>query len=308
MAFSDESINQIFSGDLQRRLFPNNDFVKESKVDKGIAHNAENINIPQETLAIQTGKNPTVYPIPMQKSDNTKKSYKADLYYTKPFHIPNHEADVLSYDKRSAILDSKAKSLRTDFAGDCAYEWSPSLAENIIRTTGAAKDTRLAGASGQRKALTLHDFIEADRVLTNMDVPEADRVALLSGNLYAELLTAGLEGFIGVEKLSADLIKQGVVGMILGFKIYKRSKAALYTNAATPQKKLLTTAVTSTTNEGALFWHPDFVRRGEGTVKVFSEQNKPAYLGSIANASFRGGATIGRTDQKGVVALVQATV
>ncbi|CAL2108187.1 conserved hypothetical protein [Tenacibaculum sp. 190524A02b] len=307
MALSNESVNKIFSGDLQKRLFPNNDFVKESKVDKGIAFNAESIDIPQETLDIETGKDPSKYPLEVQKSNNDKKTYTATLYYTKPFHIPNHEADILSYDKRSSILDSKSKKLRTDFAGDCAYNWSPTKKENIIYTTGKAKSTKLAGATGLRKALTLHDFIEADRILTNMDCPDSDRVALMSGNMYAELLTAGLEGFIGVDKLSKDLITQGVVGMILGFKIYKRSKAALYTNADLPQKKELGSTITATTNEATLFWHPDFVRRGEGNVKVFSEFDKPLYLGSIANAAFRGGATIGRKDEAGVVSLVQGT-
>ena len=306
MAFSDESINKIFSGDLQKRLFPNNDFVKESKVDKGIAFDAESIDIPQETLDVETGKNPTTYPLAVQKSDNNKKTYTADLYYTKPFHIPNHEADVLSYDKRSSVLDSKSKKLRTEYANDVAYNWSPTSADNIIRTTGEDADTQLTGATGTRKLMTIEDFINADRILTNMECPESDRVALLSGNMYAQLLTAGIKGFIGADKLSTDLLKQGVVGMLLGFKIYKRSKAALYTNAATPAKKLLSSAVTATTNEAALFWHLDFVRRAEGTVKVFSEIDKPAYLGSIANAAFRGGATIGSTDEKGIVALVQA--
>ena len=289
-------------------MFPKNDFVKESKLDAGIAIDAESIDIPQEALDIETGKNPDKYPLEVQSGHNKKKTYKANLYYTKPFHIPNHEADILSYDKRSSLLASKSNTLRTDFAGDCAYEWSPTLKDNIIRTTGKPIQTKLTGASGKRKALTLHDFIEADRILTNMDFPDDRRVVLLSGNMYAELLTAGLEGFIGVEKLSSDLIKQGVVGMILGFKIYKRSKAALYTNAALPEKQLLSTAPTAATNEAALFWHPEFVRRGEGNVKVYSEFDKPSYLGSIANAAFRGGATIGTLDQKGVVALVQNSI
>lgn len=307
MAITDESVNKIFSGDLQKRLFPNNDFVKESKVDKGIAFDAESIDIPQETLDIETGKNPTSYPLEVQKDDNTKKTYKADLYYTKPFHIPNHEKDILSYDKRSAILASKASKLRTTFANDVAYNWSPTKAENIIRTTGEEFDTQLVGASGKRLKMIIENWIDADRILTNMDVPEEGRVALLSGNMYAQLLLSGMKGFIGVDKLSKDLLEQGVVGKLLNFKIYKRSKAALYTNSAVPTKKLLTSAVSATTNEAALFWHPDFVRRGEGKVTVMSEMNKPAYLGSIANASFRGGATIGRTDEKGVVALVQAS-
>jgi len=306
MAFSDEVINRIFSGDLQKRLFPKNDFVSESILDEGIAFNAESIDIPQETIDVGGGKNPTTYPLTVQKSDNAKKTYKADLYYTNPFHIPNHEAAILSYDKRSSVLEQKSNKLRTDFADDCAVNWSPSLATNIIRTTGELLPSNLVGASGDRRAMTIKDFIEADRLLTNMDVPEGDRNCLLSGNMYAELLEAGLKGFIGADKLSSDLISKGVVGMILNFKIYKRSRTAVYSNAATPAKLAVGATVTASTNESALFWHKSMVRRGEGNVQVFSELNKPLYLGSIANAAFRGGATIGRTDEKGVVALVQA--
>lgn len=306
MPISSESVKQIYSKDLQKRLFPKNGFVSQSKLDSGIAIDAETITIPQETLSIQAKKNPTSYPLTVTDGYNDKKAYKAELYYTDPFHIPDHHQDILNYDKRSSVLEQKSEALRTKFADDCAFNWSPTLASNIIRTTGSAAPTKLAGASGDRKAMTLFDFIEADRILTNMNVPEENRVVLLSGNLYAQLLTAGLKDFIGVDKLSKDLIERGIVGKILNFNIYKRSKAALYSNASTPAKKDLNTAISATTNEAAIFWHPNYVRRGEGTVKVRADIDKPEWLGSIANASFKGGSTLGRNDQVGVVSLVQA--
>lgn len=305
MALTNESVKKLFKGDLQRLLFPKNDFISESKNDEAI-FGANSIEVPQESIDAGTGKNPSSYPLVVENGSNTKRSYGSDLYYMNPFHIPNHEADVLNYDKRASIISSGAKKLNADFADDCAVNWSPTLATNFVRTSGDAIASKLSGQTGDRKALTLDDFIEVDRILTNMDVPEEDRVCLLSGNLYAQLLTAGLEGFIGVDKLSKDLIAQGVVGTIFNFKIYKRSRTARYTNDSTPQILASTASTAATTNESALFWHPDFVRKAKSSITVFSEMNKPLYLGSVANCAFTGGSDKARNDEKGVVALIQA--
>lgn len=306
MPLSAEVVNKLFSADLQKILFPNNEFMAHSINDKAF-HGNDSIDVPQETIVVETGKNPSSYPLEVQSGYNAKRSYGADLYYSKPFHIPDREEEVLSYNKRQSILEQKAARLNTDFANDCAYAWAPTLASSIIRTTGANNTGHLLpGATGTRKEMTLNDFIEADRILTNMEVPEKDRVALLSANMYAELLQAGLPGFIGSDKLSADLIKEGVVGMILGFKIFKRSSTVRFDNAGTPAKIAPGTAAAITDNDVAVFWHKDFVRKGKSAPKVYAEMGKPAYLGSIANCSITAGADIARNDEAGVVALVQA--
>jgi hypothetical protein len=60
-----------------------------------------------------------------------------------------------------------------------------------------------------------------------------------------------------------------------------------------------------TDNLAILAWADNYVRRAEGAIKMYADIDNPLYLGSIFNGSVRTGGTAGRTDQKGVYALVQ---
>lgn len=299
-------IKTIFTADIQKNLYPNNEFYKNSKADTGIIDTAKTIEIPQSGAAATGGKNPSSFPLSITTRADDKQTYDADLYYTDPIHIEDNDIAVLSYDKRKDILEDHIAYLKNSYAKDVAYNWCPTLADNIIRTTGDAKATTLTGATGTRKSLTIEDFINADRILTRMETPGENRHVLLSADMYAQLLTAGISSFVGVDKLSSDLLARGVVGQILGFNIYKRSSVARYDNSATPVKRAVGAVNAATDNDVALFWHSSFVRRGEGKVKMYADIDKPEYLGSIYNAKVRGGSVIPRLDQAGVVALVQA--
>ena len=50
------------------------------------------------------------------------------------------------------------------------------------------------------------------------------------------------------------------------------------------------------------------VRHAEGNAKTYIDRDKPEYLGTILNSKVRFGATKNRTDEKGVVTLVEAAV
>lgn len=300
-----EVLKRIFAKDIQKNLFPNNEFYQGSKVDKGVAIDATSVDIPQAGQKPESGKNPTEFPLGVTTREDDKKSYDVDLYYTKPIHVTDVNQLIVSYDKRKEILEDKVNVLNTDYADDLAQIWCPTLATHIIRTSGSAKPATIDGATGNRASMALADFIEVDRLMNRMEVPKKGRRVLLSADMYAELLTAGIQGFVGAEKLSEDLLKQGVLGRLLGFDIYVRSSVARYSNDPTPQKRAVGALAQASDNDVALFYHPFFVRRAEGKLKVYAEYDKPTWLGSVFNVSFRGGGVLPRKDEVGVVALVQ---
>ena len=86
-------------------------------------------------------------------------------------------------------------------------------------------------------------------------------------------------------------------------KVFKRSKSTYFD--VSNVKKAVGAAGAATDNLGILAWADNCVRRAEGNVKMYADMDNPLYLGSIFNASVRAGAMIGRTDSKGVYALVQ---
>jgi hypothetical protein len=87
-------------------------------------------------------------------------------------------------------------------------------------------------------------------------------------------------------------------------KVFKRSRSAYFD--ASNAKKAVGAATAVTDNLAVIAWADNYVRRAEGSVKVYTDIDNPLYLGSIFNAAVRAGGTAGRTDEKGVYALIQA--
>lgn len=79
----------------------------------------------------------------------------------------------------------------------------------------------------------------------------------------------------------------------------------VYDDSALPVKKAVGAAGAATDHLGALAFQMDYVSFAQGDIKVFADENKPEYYGSIFSAMVMMGGSILRTDQKGVAALVQ---
>ena len=134
------------------------------------------------------------------------------------------------------------------------------------------------------------------------DVPSDGRFLLADAQMYSDLLK--INEFISFD-YKEKAVSTGAIGTILGFTVYKRSRAVLYDDTFGVKTY---DAVSATTDRGAILaWHKSFVRHAEGNVKIYADTDKPEYLGSVYNAAVRTGGMIGRTDEKGVFALVQET-
>ena len=105
-------------------------------------------------------------------------------------------------------------------------------------------------------------------------------------------------------------LRNGQIANFLGFTLMMRTNdietcGVLFDTAGA--KKTLGAAVAATDCAGSIFWHRDLVRHAEGWASVNIDQPAAAYLGGrLVSSTVRFGATISRTDQKGVAALVDA--
>ena len=300
-----EVVTTVFGRDIQRNIYPDNAFYKGARKDAGVDVNATTIEIPQAGVKPTVVKNPSVFPLTIEKITGDKKSYTLDLLATLPTHIEDLEAALVSYDKRAEILMDHQLYLEENIAAAIALAWAPpasSAATNIIRTTGADKTATAPGATGNRKKITLADFIKAFTAFNNWNIPQAGRRVVMTGNMFADLLQ--IPEFQSWDKMGRVVLPTGSLGQILGFDIYVRSILPSYSTALAPKAIGATGATTD--NELALFFHPSYVRYAEGNVKVYMEVDKPQYLGSLMNAAVRTGGVVPRADLKGVLALVEA--
>lgn len=297
-----EQLVKLFSKELQENLFPNNEFYKQSKLDGGIDVKAKTVEVPQAGSTPTVTKNATVFPLTIGTRTDDVLTYSVDLYNTEPIHIQDVNEMVINYSKRSDVIKDHARTLNTRIADEMAYSWAPTAGSNIIVTTGTADGTALApGATGTRKVITYDDIVSLAMMFDIDDIDMSARNLLVDTRLYAQLLK--IDQFINFDYFNRKPTVDGQVGEIFGMKVFKRSKSTYFD--VSNVKKAVGAAGAASDNLAILAWADNCVRRAEGNVKMYADMDKPEYLGSIFNASVRAGATIGRTDSKGVYALVQ---
>lgn len=291
-----------FHEEAEEHLFPDNSFMYAS-VDDSPFLKGRTVKRGVSGDDPESVTNPTSFPLTVTDRADDENSYDIALHATKPHRLGDVEELELAYDKRSSILSQHASVLNLKAAIEFVHNWSPSLATNIIRTTGEAEAAATPSATGTRKAITKNDFINGVTVLSRMDAAD-NMFGLVGATQYAQLLK--IADFIDYNKTGrADMLAKGIIGEILGVKLYHRSKSGIYTNAATPVKKKIDAAGAATDNEALLIWSANMVYRAFGNHEVYINEHLGQFLGSTLNMSVRAGGTI-RKDQKGVVAIVQA--
>ena len=306
---------QKYDRELQKNLFPANEFYSRSRVDGGIAPNVETVNIP-EAGAVPDAKIgvPASFPLTISQRIDSSKSYSVRQIYTEPVQITDEEEILTDYQKLQNIASDHAMIINTQAANIAAYEWANTGGTNIVLTTGTSnRPTELVGATGNVKKISKADIFTVKKSLMKMNLPNLNGLmGLVTPAQYNDLLE--IEDFISYEKIGLEAkLQEGIVGRVMGFEFAVRwnetiGANAVYTDGGAAKKAVHEgVAVASTDKSAAIFWHPSMVRRAEGNAKTYIDRDKPEYLGTILNSKVRFGATKNRTDEKGVVTLVEAS-
>lgn len=294
----------VFTRQIKENLYPANEFYKNS-IDHSMFVNGNKVNVPQSGSDPTLIVDPVSFPLPVESSEETALEYEIHTHATKPTHITDDEELVVSYEKRAHVLRKHINTINTSVADWMLYDWSGVDSTSMVRTSGADGSSLAPGATGTRKKITYANLLAVSTLMDTQDIPADGRFGVIPAHMYNELLD--IDRFIDYDKRGkADLIAQGFIGEIFGIKLYKRSRAGIWTNAGTPVLKAPGAATATSDNMAALFWHKDSVARAEGGVKVYLNPDKAEYLGGLFNARVRAGGHIDREDKKGVVALIQA--
>lgn len=297
-----EQITKLFSKDIQENLFPKNEFYKKSKLDANVSADWGVVQVPQAGSTPAVVKNPSSFPLTVATRTDDVLEYNVDAFATTPIHITDVNEAITNYDKRMDIIKDHVKTLNTRIADEMAYVWAVNAAANKLFTTGAAIPGAAPSATGNRKALTRDDLAALAVMFDKDDVASDERNMLISAAQYEELLK--IDSFINFDYMANKPQVDGQIGEIFGMKVFKRSRNTIYDASNDP--KAVGAAAAIDDNLSILAWSDSYVRRAEGTVKLYSDIDNPVYLGSIFNAQVRAGGTKSRTDEKGVYQLIQA--
>jgi len=261
----------------------------------------------------QSGADPTIilnnasWPITAVRRTDTDVNYVLDSFSTTPHHIPWIELQSLSYDKIDSILGQHTNALVEAVGDKMLINWSPTTAGQEVATTGgsgAVTTPPVAGQTGTRKAFHPDDLITVMNLFNAQDVPDDGRQLLIDANMYG--------GFY--QQLSASQAnsfnqfadnKTGQLGKLHSFNVFVRSSVLLFASAAT-SPKAYGSSIAATDNLASLAWHEDTVCRAVGEMKPFMDTDNPLYQGDIFSMIVKFGGRKERSDNKGVVAIIQA--
>lgn len=294
----------VFSKDVEQNLAPDNSFYLDS-IDESANLDGKTVRNNVSADDPESVTDPTSFPLAVQENEEDSNDYDIALHATKPERIADVDSYIFNYDKRKLVSDRHTRVLNNKIAIEMAYCWTPTLATNYTRTSGADVAAMLTdkGATGNRKAITKNDWIEVSRLLDRMDAPSNDRRALIDANTYAIMLK--IADFIDYDKTGrSDMLSKGFIGEICGIKLRKRSVGALYTTAVA--KKKIDATIATTDNAATLIWSASMVKRAIGPVETYYNPKQGTMLGSTLNFAVRAGGNT-RKDQKGVVAIIETT-
>jgi len=294
-----ELLKIAFSKDLQKNIFPDNQFYKRSK-DDSVFVNFNKVQLPH-VGTVPTVKRDRTDKGTATKRQDTASEYALHEYSTDPTWLQYSEELLVNYNKRASILEEHKLQLITEVARGLAIDWSSNTQSVMFRTSGRKTRPTTAG-TGERKRLVLADLQKIATEMNKQDIPLAGRYALITPEMMEDLLMIP-------EVKNSDFNKvkplvNGSVGSFMGFHFFVRSKVTVYTAGGTLRGYDSTTTA-DTDNNGAIFWHESFVRRAEGKVKVFLNVDDAELYGSKMSALVRAGGTVARKDGKGVIKLVE---
>lgn len=297
---------EVWVADIKEQLFPSNAFLANS-IDDSVFADKKTVNLPQAGTLPNVERNRTILPAPIVNRNDSVVSYDLDQFTSDPSVVKNIDEVETSYDKRQSVLRQHINQLNLSIANWMQYHWSATVAAAIKRTTGSSRTAAVTGATGNRKQLALADVFVLKQVMDDMEVPESGRVLLLPSFMYNDLLLAEKTSLTSLEFTGEARMTNGMLEMLLGFRIYKRGKNNVlsYTNAGTPVPRTPDATALTSANAAALAWHPDFVRRALGEVLVYANENQAAYYGSLFSSEVRAGGRKAYSDGTGVVAIVE---
>lgn len=298
---------EIWVKDIQDALFATpNTFLRAS-----VSHDAfvvnKTVHVPQAGSLPGATKNRSVFPAPIIDRSDTTLDYDLDSFSVDPVRIGRIDEVQVSYAKRQSVMKQHLNILMDIIAKEGIFNWASDTGANQVRTTGSTSTVNLPpSATGSRKKLTLADLATLAQVMDDQDVPDDGRWLMLPSKMYYEVFT--IQDLIRDDIIAEKSLPLAALKKVLNFNIMKRSSntVVIYDNTGTPQRKAIGAAAANDDNFGAIAWHVDFVATALGAIEVFANENDAPNYGTIISADVLSKTTKLRTDEAGIVTLIQA--
>jgi hypothetical protein len=293
-----ELLKRLFLSEITPQLFPDNTFLSFAKNDDAFVNN-NSVELPHSGTIPSVEVDRTSLPATIAKRTDAATQYLLKELTTDPTLLQDSEGLTVAYNKRASILDQHAKKINEKASNMALYDWAATGISQVL-TTGAARPAQSPSATGNRNAITATDILDAVGLLNQQDVPTLGRKIIVPASMYSDMLA--IPEFTRADQFGTSNIPTGMIGRVYGVDVFMRSAVTVYTGTTLKAEGATGLAAD---NEGAIMWHEDYVRRAVGATKIFIDNDKPEYYGTVMSAMTRFGALRARNDDKGVVAIIQ---
>lgn len=289
------------------RLFPNNNFLARAINDDAFV-NVNTVELPFAGTLPEVVVDRAILPAPISKRTDVAINYQMHELTTDPTLITDSEALTIAYNKRASILDQHVKNINNKAAELSLSIWAQGAdPSRIVASTGANRPAgnSTGGQTGNRKAFTEADIIKMqnfffqDDIQTSID--DIRGVAIVTPRQYQDLIS--IDNFKRYDALGTSNIPSGVIRRAYGFDFYVRSKVVSLNSSDVLNP--IGSSGAANTQDAAIFYGADYVRRAVGDIKTYVDIDKPEFYGSIFSTMVRFGAVAARNDNKGVYILFE---
>lgn len=291
---------EIWVGDIAPNLFPDQSFAVRSIDDSAFVDN-KTVHLPQAGAVPNVVRNRSSYPATIAQRTDVEVTYNLVEFTSDPTHITDIDEIEVSYAKRQSVLREHIEQVRAKMFAYLLSLWCPSLAGQMVSTTGATRPGAAPGATGTRKAMTKADVAKIKLLFDSQDIPSDGRTLLLDASMYNDLIS---DSTLTNREFTQATSAPGSVGNLYGFDVMLRSSVGRMATGNAGSKDP-DAANVATDNAFGLAWHRDYVRRALGDVKVYADEDKPEYYGSLFSTMARAGGAKYYTNQRGIAALVE---
>lgn len=260
------------------------------------------VYIPQAGADPTIEVNSTSYPATPIPRVDADVNYTLDIFRTVPHHVPWAELQDISYDKLDSILAQHTDSLIEAIGDSMLIRWAATTAIQEITTTGA-DIAPVGNQTGNRKGFSHKDLMTAMILFNTQDIPKKGRVAVIDDNMYGYFYDEMTDKQFNSFNQYANN-ETGMLGKLHSFDVYSRSAVLNYATA-TLTPNAYAAAQLATDNLASLCWHPNYVERAKGDIKRFVDKDRPEYYGDLTSAIVKFGGRKKRSDNKGVVSIIQ---
>lgn len=299
---------EAWIADIQKVLFAgNNEFLRKSVSHDAFVDNLT-VHVPQAGSLPGATKNRTVFPAPIIGRTDTTLDYNLDTFDVDPVRVGRVEEIQVSYAKRQSVMSHHIDLLLDLMAKEGIFNWASDAGANQVRTTGSTSATNNPpGSTGSRKKLIIADLATLAQVMDDQNVPDdGKRWIMLPSPMYYELFT--IQDLIRDDIVESKTLPTASLKKILNFNFMKRAsnQMVIYDNVTIPQRKAIGAAASSDDNFGAIAWHENFVATALGAIEVYENTKDATHYGDVISADVLSKTTKLRTDQAGIVTIVQA--